>query len=350
MDMGHAQSGLLFLVLTGGYFLTLAGSGLVNSRLGHRRTIVFSALLVGGAMVFVGLSRGLTMFIASLFILGLGAGFYLPSAIPLITELIEQRNWGKALAVHEMAPNISLLAAPLAAELMLFLGSWHVIPIVLGFFSLAAGAVFYKFAPGGDFRGEPPRLAVIRSILAKPSLWILVILFSLGVGASIGVYNMLTLHLINSGSLSRTAANSLLSVSRFTGLFMTFVAGWVSDRFGVRRSMTWILFLSGVSTVLIGFTNGTPLVIFVFLQGMLAACFFPPALTALARISSAGERNMAVACTIPLGFMIGGGVIPAFIGHMGEHFTFSAGLATVGLFISCGAFLARHLVFYQEAG
>jgi len=36
---------------------------------------------------------------------GISAGFYLPSGIAALTGLIRREDWGKAMAIHELAPN-----------------------------------------------------------------------------------------------------------------------------------------------------------------------------------------------------------------------------------------------------
>ena len=67
-----------------------------------------------------------------LFILGFAAGLYIPSAIATITSLIARPHWGKAIAVHELAPNLAFFAGPFVAELFLDWSTWRVARVLWG--------------------------------------------------------------------------------------------------------------------------------------------------------------------------------------------------------------------------
>lgn len=116
LNVGHSEAGSLFLFISLGYCLGLLGSGLVSSRFTHRRTIILSAVAVGGSLLTVSLSHTLWWIRPGLILLGLSAGLYLPSGIVTLTAIVNSRDWGKAIAVHELAPNLSFIAAPLLAQ------------------------------------------------------------------------------------------------------------------------------------------------------------------------------------------------------------------------------------------
>lgn len=63
-------------------------------------------------------------------------------------------------------------------------------------------------------------------------------------------------------------------------------------------------------------------------------------LAVLAAITRPEARNLAVAFAVPLGYMIGGGAIPTFIGIMGDAGSFATGFIAVGLLIASGAALS----------
>jgi NNP family nitrate/nitrite transporter-like MFS transporter len=98
LKIGHEKAGSLFFLISLGYCIMLLGSSFVSSRLNHRRTIILSTVVVGGALLFVGLSRQFWMIRIGLFALGLAAGLYLPSGIATLTELANPRHWGKAVS------------------------------------------------------------------------------------------------------------------------------------------------------------------------------------------------------------------------------------------------------------
>ena len=147
----------------------------------------------------------------------------------------------------------------------------------------------------------------------------MMVMFGLGIGTSFGVYAMLPLYLISERGLDRTWANTLIALSRVAGLLIAFGAGWFVDRWGVRKSLAVFFGATGVLTILLGTLAGPWLTAVVFLQPLVAVCFFPAGFTAIGRIGPPKLRNVAVGFTVPLGFLFGGGLIPTGIGWAGER-------------------------------
>ncbi len=345
LKLTHSQSGSLFLLITAGYVLTVIGSGFVSARLNHRRTIVLSALTLGLALLFVSRCQSLWALRMGLLGLGMAAGLYLPSGIAMLTTLISSRHWGKAMAIHELAPNLGFLLAPIFAETSLGYLSWRGGLILLGLVSILFAIVFLKYAQGGKFRGQIPNIRASRSLLHLPSFWIMAVLFGLGLSANIGLFSMLPLYLTVEKGMDRSWANSLIALSRVASLGTVFLAGWVTDRIGHQRTMTHVLFLNGFLIVLLSALPGYWLVIPFFLQPMFAVCFFPAGFAALSSITTPELRGAVVSFTVPLGFLFGAGLVPLGIGVSGDAGSFALGIAVVGILIVLGSLLSRHVRF-----
>jgi len=341
-DLGitHGQAGSLFVFTSVGYCISLLAAGAVSSRLMHGRTIAFSAIAVGIALLGISCSKGLWGMRLGLFFLGLAAGLYLPSGIATLTSLISFKDWGKGIAIHELAPNLSFVAAPLISEALLPWFSWQGILALIGGISLLTGTTFVLFGKGGGFPGQAPSLESFRELLAKPSFWIMALLFSLAIGGSMGVFAMLPLYLVAERGIVRNWANTLVSMSRISGVGIAFAAGWATDRFGPKRIMAAVFLLTGIMTILLGLAADAWIIIIVFLQPMLAVCFFPAGFAALSSIAPSNARNMAVSLAVPFAFLVGGGVIPAGIGVFGDTGSFASGFAVVGALITTGFLLS----------
>ena len=211
--------------------------------------------------------------------------------------------------------------------------------------ALVAGFGFFRVGRGGDFTGNPPGLTAIKDFIVDPAFWIMSLLFALGISSTLGVYTMLPLFLVNEHGLERDLANTIVGMSRISGLFMALAGGWASDRFGPRKVMIAVFLLTGVTTVLMGAASNRWVLAAVFVQPLLAVCFFPAGFAALSRIGPAGSRNLAVSLTIPIAFLLGGGAVPSLIGYMGDMASFAAGIMLVGAVVTGGALLASRLRF-----
>jgi NNP family nitrate/nitrite transporter-like MFS transporter len=275
----------------------------------------------------------------------MAAGLYIPSGMATITGIVSSRDLGKAIGIHELAPNLSFIIAPLIAEILLRAYSWQGVLMVLGIASMATAMVFAFFGKGGDFRGEAPNSRIVRSILSEPSFWIMIVLFTLGISGTIGVYSMIPLYLVSERGMERTWVNTLLGLSRILTLGVTLLAGWVTDRLGPKQTLKAVFLSTGLATVMLGMASESWILIIIFIQPLLATCFFPAGFAALPRMGSSSFKNVAVSFTIPFGFLLGAGAIPAGIGFIGEVGSFSLGFTILGGLFFGGFILVRYLKF-----
>ncbi len=348
LGISHGEAGSLFLLISLGYLISLLGAGFLSSRLTHRRTIILSATAVGVALMGVSLGKSLWGIRFGLLILGMAAGIYLPSGIATLTSLISPRHWGKAIGIHELAPALSYVAAPLVSEALLGRFSWRGILVILGGTSVIVGMAFARFGRGGQFPGEAPSPKSFKILLGEPAFWIMMVLFSLGIIGSLGIFTMLPLYLVTERGMDRNWANTLVSLSRISGLGTALLAGWATDRLGPRGTMGGVFLLTGLMTVLLGAAPDSWIVVIVFLQAALSTCFFPPGFAALSMIGAPRVRNLAVSFTIPFAFLLGAGVIPIGIGTMGDAGSFDLGIGLAGGIILMGFILCHYLKFHDE--
>jgi predicted MFS family arabinose efflux permease len=340
LGISHSQAGFLFFSSSGGYLVGLLSSGLLTSRSTHRLAIVLSIAGVGVAMLVVAVAPNLVIMRCGLIGVGFAAGIYLPSAIAAITSLVDKRHWGKAIAVHELAPNLAFFIGPFVAELFLKWSSWRTALSVLGALSILASMSFGQFGRGGDFPGESPLSGAFAKLVRTPAFWLMVILFGLGVSSTIGVYAMLPLYLVAERRMEPSWANAIVAFSRAPGPILGLFGGWASDTLGAKQTIVVSLGFTGVFTLLVGLASDRWLSPVILFQPLLAVWFFPAAFAAIARITPANARNLAVAFSVPLGFLIGGGAIPTFIGAMGDAGSFATGFIMTGALIALGGVLA----------
>lgn len=344
LGLSHTDSGAFFLIISAGYFFSILSSGFVSARLSHKKTIVFSTITSGVILCLLPLCTTFIHILLVLFFLGLGAGLYLPSGLAAITAVVSPAYMARGMAIHELAPNIGFVLAPFIAAFLTTWLSWSHGLLVFGVLLVVVGIAYGLWAKPGAGYGVKPDIAVCRSIISTREFWLMVLLFSLGICSTLGIYTMLPLYLVVDRNLGQVEANNLVALSRIGAVIMPLAGGWLGDRFGNRLVMTLVLFAGGLLTIPIGLLSGTSMLFFIILQPMLAVCFFPSGFTVLSRIGPAGGGNVAVSLCIPLSFLLGGGVIPLLIGVIGDYLTLGAGFIFAGVVISCGGFWALLLL------
>ncbi len=341
LRLSHGEAGSLFLFISMGYCVSLLLSGFLSARVNHRRTIVISAMSLGVALFAVSVSHSLTAMRAGLVLVGLATGLYLPSAMATITELVVPKHWGKAVAIHELAPNLGFVVAPILAETMASSWSWRGALVMLGAGSLIVGTVFARFGAGGAFSGEAPNPRILRELAGLSGLWIMTALFSLAIGASMGLYAMIPLYLVTERGLEPSWVNTLVSVSRVAAMVTAMIGGWSVDRFGRKTAMSAFLLATGLATIWMGLAADRWITAAACVQPMLAVCFFPAGFAAISQIVPARLRSISISLVIPAGILIGAGLIPSALGLLGEHQVFYLGFVALGcLLLTSAALLA----------
>lgn len=210
------------------------------------------------------------------------------------------------------------------------------------------GLFFARFGQGGRFKGQAPKPEVISQVVKNPSVWAISAIFIMALGSGIGLYSLLPLFLINEHSFDRTTANLLVSMCRFSGFVMVFVAGWLTDRLGPRRTLNGVMVTAGLATILLGMAKGTWLLVLIFLQPALVACFFSPIFAAMAFLSKPETRHLVVSFSMALAIMLGTGALPAGICFLGEMGHFGWGITATGVLILCGLSISPFLKFPQD--
>lgn len=343
-NLEHAAAGSLFFLISSGYAFSILMSGQVSSRLNHKRTIVLSVL--GSGLMLLVLSQACSFFWLQigLFFLGAAAGLYLPSGLASVARLVGPSHLAKGMAIHELAPNLAFIAAPLLIEWVLRVGSWRQGLLGMGLLLIVTAVGYWLGGTGNTEYGTSLTLKRIGTIAAAPGFWVMVLLFSLAICSSFGIYAMLPLFLVADRGMNTEEASHILAISRVAALVMPLLGGWLGDRVGNRRIMTGSLWSAGLLTICTGFVPDFWLMTVVVAQAMLSVCFFPSGFAVLSSLEKKGGGSVVSLC-VPVAFVIGGGILPVLIGAVGDRLNLGAGLMVVGLAMLIGGMLSTFVSF-----
>ena len=336
------QASQLFLFLSVGYFVAQMASGFLAARFGHKRSILISIFFSSLFLLGMAMSNFIGLYSWFVFGLGLATGIYLPSGISTITTMFPSKNWGRAVSVHEFAPNLAFLTAPIFVTFFTKHYNWHYFLITLSLFTFCLG-ILVAVSGLENRLGQAPSLSSCKKFLATREYWLMITVFGLGITGTLGVYNMLPVFLVQWHAYTDADANYILSLSRISTLFTAFLGGMLVDKFGSRKMVRLVLLVSGLLTLSLGMLQGFFLKIAVFLQPVFAVCFFPAAFAAISEMTTQRERNLLVSMIVPSAFVIGSGIMPRFMGWFADMGRFDMGFGATGLLILIGVVAARAL-------
>jgi MFS family permease len=191
--ISHARASGVFVFHSIGYGISLMLSGFYCSRFGYKKSIAVSlgiSSLIFFSIPFVKVFSFLYLFS---FMLGFSIGLYLPSAIPLITEYFAEKDWGKAIPIHDSGSSVSIFCMPFIALFLLPLAGWRGIFVVFATIFLVFAVVFPFLID--EVKVKYSHKEVFMDTIRMKSLWVLSALWVLGAGATLGVYFMFPLYL-----------------------------------------------------------------------------------------------------------------------------------------------------------
>jgi len=305
----------------------------LTPRFSHRHLIVASGMAVGASLLAAAASQGILMLQAGMVCLGLAGGFYLPSGVASLTGLVSRHHWGKVLGIHQLAPNLAYIVAPLAVSLFAARHlSWRMVLVGYAIACLGLTAAYALRGKGLMDRTDPPNLRIFSILFHTPAILVIAVLFILGMGLNQGVFVILPLFLVFERGVDPDTTNMMLAVSRVTAFAMPLAGGWLADRFGPRRIILGALFLSALGTLFMGLLPESGIWPALILQAGAGVCIFPLCFAVMARVTTPQIRPVAVSVVVPLAHFLGSGVVPFGIGILAEAGRFNLGFTILGGF------------------
>lgn len=348
MGISSSQAGSLFFFATIGSLVGSWASGLISARFAHRGAIFLSVFGAVVGLIIAYFAESLWQLRSAFVLLGFCAGLQSPSSVAVITAMVRPSDWGKALAVQQMAPALGLVASGLLAATLLIFFSWQTSLLWIAGLCALLGLIFFAFRGVGSFPGEPPKPTSVGSIVKLHSFWVMMLLFALGMGTQMGVFTMLPLYLTQERGMTIGTANTFLGLANIAPLIMIFAAGYVTDRLGEKRAMALSLLVCGAALLLSGLLSGAAMMVCIILVSAFATSFFPPAFKALSRIVQPNFRSLTTALCTPVSLILGGGLLPTGLGFMGENYSFASGFIITGIIVAAGAGATFFLSFVKE--
>jgi NNP family nitrate/nitrite transporter-like MFS transporter len=337
----HAASTRFLLYISIGYsagmFLSCFSSSKVRPR------VMVSASLLGCGLALLGIAEAGSTALLSLFfaLLGLAASQYFNGGMSTMRSLVRPAEWSKAISIHEIGPSASFFLGPLLAEAGAALLGWRGVAAGMGLVSILAGFLFYWLAKGGDTPAAPVSFKGVKAVLREPKLWLFTWLMGIAVAGEFAPFSVLSLHMTLERGMSPETTALLLSISRGAGPFAVLGGGFITARFGARRTMVVCFGLYALGMFLLAVPWTVPFVFGLCLQPLMVAMSFPPIFTMLAESFPVQSQTLLLAVGMPISALMGVGLMPSLLGLWGDYASFSAGFVMLGCLAAASLPLLR---------
>jgi MFS transporter, NNP family, nitrate/nitrite transporter len=329
--ISHARATSILLFLSVGYGISVIFSGFISGVFGYKKTIILSLIVTAVTFFCILFFKIFSALYIFCFILGIASGVYLPAAIPLITNYYEQKNWSKAIAIHDSAASIGVFVVPLIAVFLLQFLEWRSVFSVLGIIFIIAALPVYLFID--ELKVKKINMAAFSSFIKRKSLWVLSLIWIFAASSSTGVFFIVPLYLTKELHMDIDYANTIFGISRVGGFAFAIGAGFLAARFSLQKLMVTVIILSGIFTVFVAFADIKFMAVALFFQASIIYGFFPLGLIAVSRLFEINVRSIATGFVIGFGIIVGWGVAPYLLGLSGDHLSFRFGIMILGILV-----------------
>lgn len=246
LHLDPAQKGLMVAIptLSGAFLRVLAG--LAVDRFGPKRTGVALQLLVLAGLAaawLVGLHDYGSVLAFGVLLGVAGASFAV--ALPMASRWYPAEHQGLALGIAGAGNSGTALAALFAPGLAQTYGWNTVIGLAALPLSIAL-LVFVFFAKNAPNQPKAKPLSAYFDVLKAGDAWMLMLLYSVTFGGFVGLSSSLTIYFNAEYGLGPVVAGFFTAACVFAGSFSRPVGGYLADRFGGVRTLSWV-YLAAIS-------------------------------------------------------------------------------------------------------
>ncbi|MBU2607813.1 MAG: MFS transporter [Chloroflexi bacterium] len=379
-SLDYTQAGWVISAFTLAYGIGQLPAGWLADRIGPRIMLTIGICGVAVAAFLIGLSQTYIMMLVFLALMGLAGGGYHPSAPPVIASAVGMENRGRALGLHMIGGSLSFFLAPIIAAEIAEVWSWRGSFIGLAIPAMLFGIVFYILLGRRLTASRAANKAAVSQIEAPspPGRWRrlvwFIILSTSTQAVTFSVIAFIPLFLVDHFGVSQAAGARAIAFIYFCGLWVSPIAGYLSDRLGrvpvvlaaafmvgpVLYLLNVVPYGIGIST-LMNLTNyllrfgidisiladlvpyGIGIAALLILIGVFLYVRMPVSESYI--LGQVSERNRSTILGIYfLGSMEGAGILTPVMGKLIDNFGFAtsfsiAGATVLGITILCSFFL-----------
>ena len=230
--ISNAEAGLLMsIVLVPGLILSILVS-LAIGKLGVKRIILFSLLLVVLGTLVSASSSSYVLLLLGRFILGLGGAIILPATPTIIAQWFEKKELGKAMGIFAINMPLATVFALPAASMLAGIG-WRnalYLSAALGVFATLTFAILFKERSVDLEEGVS-----IRKALRSAEMWKVAILWLLFQATMLSFITWAPALLERFRGMTKIEAGFSTSLLSWIALIIVPTVGSLSDRFKRRK-------------------------------------------------------------------------------------------------------------------
>lgn len=251
--LNDTSLGMLLSVFFAGYALVQIPGGWLADRLGARKVMVFSVLMVSLFTALTGLAWSFASLLAVRFLFGLSEGGFPTASFRALSEYFPKSDRSKVQSILLSSNPLALVLAPVVAASLIYWLNWRDMFIVVSIFGLIVTTV-YALALGKPTQQVAAtagyaETGAFKNIVRNPVVWkISVVNFMLNV-LIWGFLSWLPSYFLKVHRLDLMHVGILSALPGIAGIVGMLTGGWLSDAWFANREKHLLIGSVGLSAL-----------------------------------------------------------------------------------------------------
>lgn len=336
LSLTYTQAGWLVSAYSLAYGISQLPAGWLSDRIGPRIILTIGVAGVGVAGLLIGFAPTYIMLIVFLVLLGVAGGGYHPASAPLVSALVEAKNRGQALGLHQIGGGIGFFLAPLIVAGIASAFGWRGTFLTVSIPSIAFGIVLYMLLGRlGYVKKTNQKMPASHTEIVQRPRRLRTLATALILGIAImalvnSTVSFIPLFIVDHfGGVDNEAAAAMLSLFYLGGLWAGPLGGYLSDRLGSVPVIIAAGFIAGLTIYLQNVVSlGTAFSAVLIILGT-AMHLSMPAVESYIIGHTLEHKRSTVLGIYYLGSR-GGPAIAPLIGYLIDRYGFYTGFSVVG--------------------
>ncbi|MDE2287376.1 MAG: MFS transporter [Burkholderiales bacterium] len=321
--LSAASQGLMLSVFFAGYALVQVPGGWLSDRIGSRKVMVFSVLMLSVFTALTGLAWSVASLLVIRFLFGVAEGGFPTASFRALSEYFPATDRSKIQSVLLSSNPLALVIAPLVAAPLIYWLDWRRMFMIVSAMGILA-TVLYARGLGRPTQPSsaaqaPGRHGPLISVLRDPVVWkICVVNFGLNV-LIWGFLSWLPSYLLRVRHLDLLHVGVFSSLPGIAGIAGMLIGGWLADSYFAYREKYLLMITVGLAALcLLAMINASSLSAVIVCQ-LIIAFSLKVAFIAIWSMPLKFENTGATGSTagvINMGSQLAGVVSPAIMGFL----------------------------------
>ncbi|HEY0747916.1 MAG TPA: MFS transporter [Steroidobacteraceae bacterium] len=331
LHLNYADIGTITGALAVAWGISALVMGNMSDRVGRRRVLVGSLIVFSLLIGASGLAAGLAGLVMVRIVMGAADGAYTPASIAATMEASPPQRHGLNIGIQQMMlPLCGLGLSPLLVAGLLNVINWRHVFLIFVIPGLALAYVVYRVMPASAPSVSPAEERAARSsfkdwaaVLSVRNIKVAAVMMLCWLTCLITTSAFMPNYLIDYLKLSFGTMSSVMSAIGLGATAGTLLLPWLSDQWG--RKPVMALCTLGALASLIALTNcaasfwplfGSLFCVHFFNNALITLTVGPVCLESVPAMLAATASGLVIA----IGELLGGGLAPALVGQIAEHF------------------------------